>query len=65
MKYFIEAQFGFCQLIWMIHNKELNRKINRIHERTLPFVYRDNSSSFTEFLKKDNLVCIYYTESIL
>ena len=54
MKYFIEAQLSFCQLIWMIHTKELNRKINRIHERALRFVYRDNSSSFTEFLKKDN-----------
>ena len=60
MKSFIEAQFGYCQLIWMFHNRELNRKINHIHERAIRIVYRDNSSSFTELLKKDNSVCIHY-----
>ena len=60
MKSFIEAQFGYCQLIWMFHTPEFNRKINQIHERALRIVYRDNSSSFTELLKKDNSVCIHY-----
>ena len=49
MKFFIEAQFGYCQLIWMFHTRERNRKINHIHGRALRIVYRDNSSSFTEF----------------
>ena len=49
MKSFIEAQFG---LSWMFHSRELNRKINDIHERALRIVCRDNSSSFTELLKK-------------
>ena len=44
----------------MFHSRELNRKINHIHERALRIVYRDNSSSFTELLKKDNSVCIHY-----
>ena len=60
MKSFIEAHFGYCQLIWMFHARELNRKINHIHERALRIVYRDNSSSFTELLKKDNSACIHY-----
>ena len=60
MKSFIVAQLGYCQLIWMFHTKELNRKINHIHERALRIVYRDNSRSFTELLKKDNSVCIHY-----
>ena len=38
----------------------MNRKVNHIHERALRIVYRDNSSSFTELLKKDNSVCIQY-----
>ena len=59
MKSFIEAQFGYCQLIWMFHTRELNRTINRIHERALQIAYRNNSSSFTELLKKDNSVCIH------
>ena len=31
MKSFIEAQFGYCELIWMFHSRELNRKIDHIH----------------------------------
>ena len=60
MRSFKEAQFGYCLLIWMFHSRELNRKINHIHERALRIVYRDNSSSFIELLKKDNSVCIHY-----
>ena len=60
MKSFIEAQFDYCQLIWMFHTRELNRKTNHIHERALWIVYRDSSSSFTELFKKDNWVCIHY-----
>ena len=60
MKSFTEAQFGYYQLIWMFHTRELNRKVNHIHERALRIVNRHNSSSFTELLKKDNLVCIHY-----
>ena len=60
MKSFTEAQFGYCQLIWMFHSRELNRNINHIHEPALRIVYKDNSISFTELLKKDNLVCIHY-----
>ena len=35
MKSFIESQFGYCPLIWMLHSRGLNNKINRIHERAL------------------------------
>ena len=60
MKSFIEAQFGYCQLIWMFHTRELNKKINHIHERALRTVYRGSSSSFIELLKKGNSVNIHY-----
>ena len=30
MESFIEAQFDYCQLIWMFPTRELNRKINHI-----------------------------------
>ena len=39
---FIESQFGYCPLIWMFHNRTLNNKINRLHERTLRLVYNDH-----------------------
>ena len=44
----------------MFYTRELNRKTNHIHELALQIVYRDNSSSFTELIKKDNSVCIHY-----
>ena len=39
MKAFIESQFNYCPLIWMLHSRALNNKINRIHERALRTVY--------------------------
>ena len=30
-----------CPMIWMIHNRGLNNKINHIHERALHIVYDD------------------------
>ena len=27
MKLFVEAQFGYCPVVWMFHGKEINRKI--------------------------------------
>ena len=35
MKSFITSQFNYCPLIWMLHNRALNNKINHIHERAL------------------------------
>ena len=60
MKSFIEAQFGYCPLVWMFHGRKLNRKINHIHERSLRILYGDYKSSFTELLKKDKSVCIHH-----
>ena len=28
MKTFIESQFGYCPLVWMLHSRSLNNKIN-------------------------------------
>ena len=33
IKAFIEPQFGYCPLIWMLHSRCINNKINRIHKR--------------------------------
>ena len=60
MKSFVEAQFGYCSLVWMFNGREINRKINHIHERSLRIVYRDYNSSFKDLLKKDNSVCIHH-----
>ena len=42
LKSFIESQFSYCPIVWM----QMNRKINRIHERALRLVYYDYTLSF-------------------
>ena len=44
----------------MYHNRSMNNRINRIHERALRIVYRDNELSFEELLDKDNSVTIHH-----
>ena len=62
MKVFIESQFSYCPLIWMInnHNRNLNNKINKINERSLRIVYSDDTSSFDKLLRKDHSVSIHH-----
>ena len=58
MKLFVEAQFGYCKIIWMFHARELNRKINDMHGRYLRIVYKYYNSSFNDSLKKDTSASI-------
>ena len=59
MNAFINAQFGYCPLVWMFHSRTLNNHINKIHERSLRIVYKDEYSSFDEFLKQDHSFTIH------
>ena len=54
MKAFIDSQFAYSPLTWMFHDRGINHKINRVHERALRCVYRDDVSTFEELLKKDS-----------
>ena len=60
MKTFIESQFNCCPLVWMFHNRTLNNKINKLHERALRIVYTDEHLTFQELLDKDNSVTIHH-----
>ena len=42
----------------MICNRKLNKKINKVHERTLRMVYGDHNTSFLELLNIDKSVTI-------
>ena len=53
MKTFVESQFNYCPLIWMIHSRHLNNKINNLHEKALRIVYSNYKSTFQELLDKD------------
>ena len=59
MKSFLVSQFNYCSLIWLIHNRGLNNKINHIHERALRLASDDYSSSFQNLLNKDKSVTIH------
>ena len=54
------SQFGYCPLVWMIHSRTLNNRINGLHKRALSLVYNDFSSSFSELLEKDKSVTIHH-----
>ena len=56
---FIISQFSYCPLIWMFHSRKLNNRVNRIHERALRLVDKDNESNFQELLQKDNSITIH------
>ena len=58
MEAFITSQFSYCPLIWVFQSRNLNSKINRIHERALRLVYQNNLS-FSELLDLDNSVTVH------
>ena len=62
MKAFIESQFNYCPLVWMFNNRTINNRINRLHERALRLVYKDeivNNITFKDLLDKDGAVRIH------
>ena len=44
----------------MFCSRQINRKINCIHERALRLVYNDYKSSFNELLKNDKSISIHH-----
>ena len=42
----------------MFHTRQLNNRINEIHERALTIVYKDNKLTFNDLLELDNSVTI-------
>ena len=60
MNAFFKAQFNYCPAAWMFHNRSLNNKMNRLHERCLRIIYNDKHSNFEELLVKDNSVSIHH-----
>ena len=60
MKSFIESQFAYSPLTWMLHDRGLEHLINRVHESALRCVYLDDVSSFNELLEKDKSFSIHH-----
>ena len=60
MKSFVESQFHYCPLTWMLHSRTLNNKINRFHEKALRIVYSDYKSSFNTLPQKNGSFSIHH-----
>ena len=54
MNAFITSQFSYILVVWLFHSRKQNHHRNRVHERVLRVVYKDDNSSFDELLEKDN-----------
>ena len=50
MKTFVESQFNYYPLIWILHSRTLNDKINLLHETALGIFYSNYKSSFNILL---------------
>ena len=59
MNTFLKSQFNYCPLVWMFHSRTLNNKINKLHERALRLVYKDDELSFEELLELSNDVSVH------
>ena len=59
MKTFIMSQFNYCSLVWMFHSRALNPKIDKLHERALRLVYKNDSLTFQDLLKLDNSFTVH------
>ena len=59
MKTFVQSQFNYCPLTWIFHNRTLNNKINKLHERALRIVYKNDDLTFQELLDLDDSITIH------
>ena len=53
IKSFFESQFAYCPLVWMLYNRSLNNKINKLYERALRILHKDDCSTFGQLLAKE------------
>ena len=57
MKAFIVSQFKYCSLVLIFHSRHII--INKLHERALRVVYKDESCTFEDLLAKDNSFTVH------
>ena len=48
----------YCPLVWMFHDRSVNKRINKIHERALKIAYKNSCTSFDDLVKKAERVSI-------
>ena len=58
MNSFFWSQFRYCPLVWVLHSRTLNNKINRQRARCLKIVYNDKKSTYENLLLRDRSVSV-------
>ena len=58
-KYAILPYLMYCHIVWHFCAKSDRRKLERIQERALRFVFRGKSATYEELLKKAGLTTLY------
>ena len=52
---FILANFNYCPLVWHFCNESNTKKLEKIQERALRFIYNDDKSTYEELLMKSKM----------
>ena len=61
MKAFLKSEFGYCPLVWIFHGyRSLNNSMDKLHERALRLVYRDETSAYEDLLRKNGSSKIHH-----
>ena len=56
---FIMSNFNYCSLVWHVCGVKNTRKLEKLQERALRFVYLDKVSSYDHLLTKTNLTTLH------
>ena len=51
MNSFIKSQFNYCPLLWMLHDRVSNSKLNHIQERGLRLECKGSDTEFEKLMK--------------
>ena len=59
---FVVSQFSYCLLVWMLHDRSVDKIKHKIHERALRIAYKESCSkkAVEELLMKANTVSIHH-----
>ena len=49
---FAFSNFNYCPLVWHFSSEKSMKKIEKVHERALIFLYNDSNSSYDDLLSK-------------
>ena len=55
-KSFIASNFSYCPITWMFCGKVNSKKLEKLQERAIRFVYNDFTNSYKELLDRGNLL---------